>query len=489
MTVTPAQEEAVLPTAPGLAEAAPGVDPVRRYATLTFARGALVSLAITLVAGVLGVLFYIPATATFLMQRGIDFAVLRPLHTTFASAWIFLGGIAVVHRYLEDHAGRAGKAERWRLRVQVVLWALAGAGIVATLALGITSGREYMGFHPVLSVLILLGWLLFAWNFFRAIWPGFWNRPVYVTMWAVGVLLFVFTFVEQHAWLLPQVFAEPVVDLRLQWKATGTLVGSFNLFVYGTLYYVAEKLSGDERYAHSKLAYALLGVGLLNSFTNFGHHTYHIPQSEAVKWISFVVSMSEVLILIRVAWDVVRMVSRRVAERFNLTRYFFAAAKWWICAMLLSALIISVPPWNAIVHGTHVVTAHGMGSEIGIDSMILFAGISWILAEIIMRRGRTDAPLDTPRIRRYAAGFNWACALLIAWLYVSGAVVGYTRFQHLPPPRWLRDSSPLVFAGAGFAAALFLALLLATWLRLLFRRTNHESDPLDSGSFLGCRDL
>jgi len=72
-------------------------------------------------------------------------------------------------------------------------------------------------------------------------------------MWGVGVLFFIFTFLEEHAWLLPDVFAAPIVDLRVQWKATGTLVGSFNLFVYGILYYVAEKLSGDERYAHSNL--------------------------------------------------------------------------------------------------------------------------------------------------------------------------------------------------------------------------------------------
>ena len=65
------------------------------------------------------------------------------------------------------------------------------------------------------------------------------------------------------------VFADPLTDLRIQWKACGTLVGSFNLFVYGALYYVGERLSGDERAARSRLSYALFGVGLIAS----GLHT------------------------------------------------------------------------------------------------------------------------------------------------------------------------------------------------------------------------
>ena len=462
--------------ATAVAPAPPAADPVRAYATLTFVRGAMVSLAITVVAGMLGILFYIPAAAPGLMRAGIDFSMLRPVHTTFASAWIFLGGIAVVHHYLQEWGGPASRGDRWRLRAGVLLWAAAGLGILATLAGGTFSGREYMGFHPAFSGAILVGWLLFAWSFFRVTWRGFWTRPVYVTMWGVGIVFFVYTFVEQHAYLLPAVFADPLVDLRLQWKATGTLIGSFNLFVYGTLYYIGEKLSGDERYAHSRLAYALFGVGLLNAFTNFGHHTYHVPQSEVVKWISFVVSMTEVLILARVVWDIVGAVSRRAAGRFDLTRHFAVAAKWWTSAMLLSALLISVPPLNALIHGTHVVTAHAMGTEIGIDSMILFAALSWILAERMRHRTGAGEDVSAPRLRWIAIGLSVSAAGLIAWLHVSGTLVGLARYQDLPPPDWLRVVNAPLFAGLGLATAVFLSLLLAAWLRLAFGRGAARDD-------------
>jgi nitric oxide reductase subunit B len=449
---------------------------VRRYATLTFLRGASVALLVSLTAGILSVLHYLPTSGGFLRDLGLGFPALRPLHTTFASAWIFLAAIAVIHRWLEEMGGPVTAGDRWRLRLQVSLWALAGVGITITLLMGITSGREYMGFHPLLSIPIFLGWLLFAWNYFRVAGPDFWNRPIYVSMWGVGLCFFVFTFSEQHAYLLPGVYADPIVDLRVQWKACGTLVGSFNLLVYGSLYYVGERLSGDEGPARSRLAYALFGVGLLNSFTNYAHHTYHLPQRELVKWVSFVISMTEIVILARVVWDLAQSLARKHADEQPRTAVLFMkAAKWWTAAMLGVSLLISIPPLNSLIHGTHVVMGHAMGTEIGIDSMILFAAVFALLSEILRRRGADDAVLQTPSIRRMALGFNVAVAALVGWLTLWGVAVGVTRYQGLPAPEWAQSAGPYVLVACGLCTAGFLAHLLAIWLRHLFARNAQSS--------------
>ena len=450
--------------------------PVRRYATLTFLRGALVSLVITLLAGFLGVIVYIPGGPELMRSLGLEFASLRPLHTTFASAWIFLGGIAVVHHFLQDRGGPVRRFERGLLAAQVTFWGVAGAGILVTLLMGISSGREYMGFHPIFSIPILLGWVCFGINFMRATARGFFHQPVYVTMWGVGIFFFIFTFAEQHAWLLPGVFEKPVVDIRVQWKACGTLVGAFNLFVYGSLYYIGERISGDDRYAHSWMAYGLFGVGLLNSFTNFAHHTYHVPQSPAVKWIAFVVSMMEIVILARVVWDLAAMVRNRIRQKFHSTRFFLTATKWWTMAILFTAIIISIPPLNSLIHGTHVVTAHAMGSEVGIDSMVLFAALSFIFAEMLVLRGQSDALLHTRRVRNWALGFNIGTALLVIWLNFSGSVVGYLRYNHQLPPAWLQQWNPYLFGITGSITALFLAFLLSRWLPLAFGRDSARFD-------------
>lgn len=451
-------------------------DPARQLATLLFIRGGLIAMGVTLVAGILGALYSVPALAPSFQSVGLDLRQLRPIHTTFASAWIFLGGVAVVHRWLQDYGGVPTRGDRWRMRIQVVSWALAGAGILVTLGVGIGSGREYVGFHPVFSALILLGWLCYTWNFFRVAGPGFFSRPLYLTMWGVGMLFFIVTFVEQHLYLLPSVFEDPLQDLQVQWKATGTLVGAFNLFVYGSIIYIGERISRDRSYGHSLVAYSLFGIGLLNSFTNFAHHTYHLPQDHVVKWISFVVSMTEIVILCRAIYDLLKLFRGTDQAEFCAARGSFAASKYWSVFILLSAVLISIPPLNAIIHGTYAVTGHAMGATIGIDTMVLIGAIIWILGEYIQAREGEEAAeiLHTPAMRRIVIGLNAAVFVLVGWLHVSGTVTGVSRAGFAPgetyvPPSWLASWNGVLFASTGFVALLFFTALLTKLIPVAFR--------------------
>lgn len=450
--------------------------PVRQFATILFIRGGLIAIAVTLVGGILGALYSIPTLAPAFQSLGLDLRQLRPIHTTFASAWIFLGGVAVVHRWLQDYGGTPTRGDRIRLRVQVVTWAIAGLGILATLMVGVGSGREYVGFHPVFSALILVGWLCYAWNFFRIAGPGFFERPLYLTMWGVGMLFFIVTFVEQHLYLIPGVFTNPLQDLQVQWKATGTLVGAFNLFVYGSIIYIGERISGDPEYGHSRTAYALFGVGLLNSFTNFAHHTYHLPQDHLVKWISFVVSMMEITILCRAIYDLWKLVRTTEQRAFCAARGSFAASKYWSVFILLSAILISIPPLNAVIHGTYAVTGHAMGATIGIDTMVLIGAIIWILGEhLAAREGEESADvLHTVAMRRIVVGLNFGVAALVGWLHVSGTITGISRAGFAPgevyvPPAWLPMWNGILFAATGFVALVFFVALLWKLVPVAFR--------------------
>ncbi|MHC4822592.1 MAG: cbb3-type cytochrome c oxidase subunit I [Planctomycetota bacterium] len=440
----------------------------RRRTTLVFLRGSMISIAIAVLAGLLGALYYIPSIAPVLQDLGLHFTALRPIHTTFAVTFILLGGIGVVHRYLEEVAGPMDRAEKLRVKIQVVSWAIAGIGVLGSMLIGVSSGREYMGFHPIFSIPILLGWLMFVWNFWKHLGRGLMARPIYATMWGVGSLFFLYTFIEQHAWLLPEIFAEPIVDMRLQWKATGTLVGSFNLFVYGTLYFVGCKVSGDESYAHSRLAYALFAVGLLNSFTNFAHHTYHLPQSHTVKWISFVVSMAEIILFARVIWDIAAMVKAKRPSPPCGIQLFLTAAKWWTAFILGTSLILSIPPINALLHGTRAVMGHAMGAEIGIDAMAIFAAFTWMLVELQERRGVSAEIFSSMRYRRWGLGFNAGVVGLVGWLTLSGVITAFYRYDGLASPAWVMQGGPYLFAVFGVIAGWYLVLFLRTWLGIVF---------------------
>jgi nitric oxide reductase subunit B len=290
-------------------------------------------------------------------------------------------------------------------------------------------------------------------------------------MWAVGCLFFIYTFCEQHAYLLPGVFSDPIVDKRIQWKACGTLVGSFNLFVYGSLIYIGEKTSGDKSYGNSKIAYSLFGIGLLNSFTNYAHHTYHLPQSHLVKWVAFVISMLEIIILFRVIWDIARSVSVKQRVQYNSMTHWINASKWWTGAMLFSSILISIPPLNALIHGTYVVTAHAMGTMIGIDSIILLGTSTYLLGEFL---GKQSHSLHNAISRVTVIGLNLGTGALVIWLNFVGITDGYYRYfvprnEAYHRPEWLENIASIGFAVAGIVTFIFFALLVIRWIRLVSR--------------------
>jgi nitric oxide reductase subunit B len=376
---------------------------------------------------------------------------MRPIHTAFASLWIFGGSIAVVYHWLATTNGGLTAADRLRFRVHTVCWITAGVGIFVTLLLGIGSGREYLGFHPVFSAVLLLGWLAFAWNVVRRLRHGFWSQPVYLWFWTVGTLFFVYTFVEGHAYLLPSVFESPVRDLQVQWKSCGTLVGSFNFLMYGSLTYVGERLSGDKKDAQSGTAFWLFGVGCLNSFTNYVHHTYHLPQVHIVKWVAFVVSMLEVVILLKLMVDLGRILKKNKPAAFCGRGAWLSTAKWWTVAMLAVSIVISVPTWNALIHGTQLVMGHAMGTTVGIDTLVLLGTSAWLVCEL---RGQAALPrVNAPLTRTSIRWISGSLAVLVGWLSIAGAVHGWHRYNGEATPDWVGNSRwllPVVGTALGF---------------------------------------
>lgn len=424
-------------------------------------RMALTCIVLAVCGGAAAALHYIPDASLLLNGIGLGLAQLRPVHTSFASLWIFGASVAVMYHWLSTTHGGLQKGDRARWRFHNACWITSGIGIFVTLLLGISSGREYLGFHPVFSAVLLAGWLAFAWTFLRRLRHGFWAQPVYIWFWTVGTIYFVYTFVEGHSYLLPSVFEQPVRDLQLQWKSCGTLVGSYNFLMYGSLTYVGEKLSGDRRYAQSPLAFWLFGVGCLNSFTNYVHHTYHLPQTESVKWIAFVVSMMEVVILFKLIVDIGRMVRNRQPKAFCGRGGWLVHAKWWTAAMLVVSVVISVPPWNSVIHGTQVIVGHAMGTTIGIDTMVLLGCASWLVCEL---RGAPGLNAMNASTTKYMLrGVSTGLAVLVTWLSAAGLSHGWHRYVGEATPEWVVRSR---FVLPVFGTLLGACLLFVT-LRLL----------------------
>ncbi len=420
--------------------------------TLTVMACALACMFLSIAMGAVAVLSYLPAVGHAMAQKGLSLVQLRPLHTTFASAWLYLGCVACIYTYLFKRYGEPSRGERSRFIAHMVCWGIAGLGSFLTLLAGIGSGREYLGFHPVFSLFIIVGWLCFLWTLVGRIRKDFWAQPVYVYMWGTGSVFFLYTFIEGHLHYLPFVSAHPIADLQIQWKSCGTLVAAFNQMVYGSMIYIGERLTGDKRTAQSKQAFALLGLGLLNSFTNYVHHTYHLPQAHMLKWVAFTVSMLEILIVWNMLRELVQKMqnSRSKKTGYSTTQCFFGLAKSWNMILLPLALVISVPPLNSFIHGTHVVMAHAMGSELAIDTYILLGAFAWILTQVFPKRESVEGLIDSHQVRLHVSMLNAGLIGLVSCLLVGGLTVAVSRYRGFPRPEYMDYFGPVLAAFALF---------------------------------------
>lgn len=433
--------------------------PIALLATL-----ALLACTLALVSGVCAGLAYTDAESA-LRAGGLTLRSVRPIHETFAFAWAFLGGTTVVHAWMIATGGPLDRAERTRFFVQVAAWAGAGVGIVITLLAGHYSGREYAGYDPLFAAMILVGWALFAWNYFGRAGFTLVDKPVYQYMWTTGIGLFAFTLLEAHAYLLDELSRKPVRDLAIQWKANGVMVGSFNQLLYGSLMWISCQMRGDESYARSKTAFALFTVGVLNTFTNYGHHTYHLPQTAWIHRISFSVSMLEVVILAKVVIDLWRLRRNAVKTAENVAPARFAASfTLWSFLMLTLAIAMSIPALNSLIHGTHVVVAHAMGSMIGIDSTITWMALAWILVQLV---GPSHRSIAAGSIRFAATAIDVLLALWLVVFLARGVFAGVVRYvgsESSPDESWIVKAFPFAMAGLGSALAIVALWFVVRWL-------------------------
>lgn len=442
---------------------------------------ALAACCITLLSGWVSTLTYTAHTAP-LQSIGLTLQHLRAIHTTFSFAWVFLGGVAVVYFYLLSEFGPFSAAARRRFVWHLALWSVAGIGILVTLLAGKFSGREYAEYHPAFAALILIGWLLFARNYFAHVGFSLRHRPVYIYMWTVGIPLFVYASLEGRLYLLDVLSNRPLRDIAIQWKSNGVVVGSFNQIAYGALMYISCRIQGDDRYAYSRTAFGLFLVGVLNTFTNYGHHTFHLPQSPWIHWISFVVSMLEAIILAKVFLDLLALWKARpavpdVRVPVRLTR--FATA--WTCLLLILALAISIPPLNALIHGTYVVVTHVMGSMIAIDSLILWAALAYLLRFVA---GTEHPTVAGARVYAVIPLANLLLLVFLGAFMARGITAGWARYAGPSAPDFsvfVTSFPTLIVLFGGLLSAVFL-WMVAHWMLGFWSAVKPTGEPALSGS-------
>ncbi|NVO20980.1 MAG: cbb3-type cytochrome c oxidase subunit I [Bacteroidetes bacterium] len=375
-----------------------------------------------------GVLFGILGAFQFIIPsffNGIPFIENRPLHVSLVIAWIFMSSVGGIYYYVSKYCN----VSIYSLKlVKVHLWVfiIIGLLVVGSYLSGKFGGREYWEFPPVFAIPIILSWIMFGYNFFRTVFGKKDPWPVYIWMWGTGIFFFLFTYMESNLWVFPYFRDNLVRDLTVQWKAGGSLVGSWNMLIYGTAIFLMDRIKNDHTISTSTLAFVMYFLGLINLIFNWAHHIYIVPNALWIRYIAYGISMTELIILGKIIWNWKKNLTKSRQDFHLLAVRFIVASDVWILLNLVLAISLSIPAVNIFTHGTHLTVAHAMGSTIGINTMILIASCLFMIPDI------TGKQFSKGQALSISIGF-WIMniVLLFFWLALifAGILKGYLVIQ------------------------------------------------------------
>ena len=335
---------------------------------------------IALVLFVLGLFFGHLASESYRLtepKSGVmGFLSLRPLHVSSAYLGIITAGLGFLTLIIAKM-----KTTRFGIFLQYLhfsLWVIALLGIFYSYFTGDFGGREYWEFNPVWALPIFISFIVFLVFYLHQI--GFSIKwPIYYWMWLTGIIFFIFTFIENYLWIFPYFRQHFIADMTIQWKVNGSLVGAINQIIYGVAFYLMEKISGDEKSSYQKLSFAMYFLGMFNLMFNWGHHIYLLPTEKYIHYIAYAVSMTEWIILIRIFYKWSQQIKENKQFYYFFPYRFLMASDYWVTINLTLALFMSIPAINLYTHGTHITVAHAMGTTIGINTMIILAGVFYFI--------------------------------------------------------------------------------------------------------------
>lgn len=421
--------------------------------------------------GVLGSVQYL--LPDFLTEA-IPFYKARPLHVSLVIAWIFQGAAGSIYCYSPASVERPLFSETLA-RVHWMLFVLTGIGIIASYTFGHFGGREYLEYPVWFAIPIILSWCLIIINYFKTVGGSLSKYPVYIWMWGTGIIAFLVTYFEAYLWLFNSVQSNTVRDITVQWKANGAMVGGWNQMVYGTAFYLMERISGNKKASHSRITFFFYFLGLTNLLFNWGHHTYIVPSAPWIKNIAYIISMTELLILGNIIWNW-RKTLTDAQRHYHVVPYrLLLASDFWIFVNLALAILISIPAVNFYTHGTHITVAHAMGTTIGINTLILLAS-AYFLVIAIYQKSVTS--------KLFNVGY-WLTniSLLVFWISLLGAgVVKSLQAKHPfsidPYEKYLEQSLIWfrTFSYSGFALLIGLSILSMPLLRIFINKIRARSN-------------
>ncbi|MCC6384218.1 MAG: cbb3-type cytochrome c oxidase subunit I [Bacteroidia bacterium] len=430
----------------------------------------LLFISLSLGALILGAFFGVLAAVQYVfpdfLKEVIAFNKMRPFHVSTVLAWIILSSTGGIYFYLQEELKLKPSAS-WTYKTHFWIFVICAIAIYVSYFTGQMGGREYLEFFPLITIPVLAGWALFGISYFKTTFKQVTNWPVYLWMWGTGIVFMIYHLTEAHLWLFPYFREYFIRDFSIQWKSYGSFVGSWNMLVYGTLIFVMHRLSHDETVARGKKTFFFYFLGLTNLMLGWAHHTYFVPMATWVRFLAYLVSMTEWLVLLNIIHGWSKNFKKKEKSSIHHPAYSFVmAADYWIFINVFIALLISIPFINYYTHGTRITVMHSMGTTIGINTNILFASLIYI--SVYLNGDRIQKVIKQLRIGFWLMqSFLLLFLISLLWSGIKRSIWMYSQGEYLPFSVLHEEIKPALISFLISGFGLFIALALIAW--LLFR--------------------
>jgi cytochrome c oxidase cbb3-type subunit I len=341
----------------------------------------------------------------------IVFGRVRPTHVNMALfGFVTPGLLGAAFYYIPRLLGTPLYSERLGVATAVA-WNIALVAGVATLASGMSQGREYAELIWHIDILLVAAFLLLFFNFSMTVKQRV--EPIlYVSVWYVlaGVIITSCTYALGNVIWRPDTGAlVGIPDAILLWFYGHNIFGLLlTPLALGVTYYVIPRATGSPLYSHTL---SLLGFwSLIVIYTHIG--THHLLQVPVPTWLKAVAIVDSVAMIIPVSAFLINIwytakgklgeIHADIGAKFIFTGtilYFFVS---------FQGSLMALPDVQRVTHFNNWVIGHAHVGVLGFAGMIALGGLYYTI------------PLMTgkPLYSRLLADFQY-------WMVLIG-VVGFT---------------------------------------------------------------
>lgn len=349
------------------------------------------------------------------------FGRVRPLHTN-AVIFAFVGnGIFMGVYYSLQRLMKARMFSDALSRIHFWGWQLIILAAVATLPLGLSTGKEYAELEWPIDIAITLIWVVFGWNMFGTIIKRR-ERHLYVAVWfyiatfvTVAVLHIVNSFELPVSFLKSYSWYAGVQDALVQWWYGHNAVAFFLTTPYlGLMYYFIPKAANRPVYSYRLSIIHFWALIFLYIWAG-PHHLLYTALPDWAQSLGVVFSVMLIapswggmingLLTLRGAWDKVRE---------DVTLKFMVVAVTAYGMATFEGPMLSLKNVNAIAHFTDWIVAHVHVGALGWNGFLTFGILYWLIPKIFRtelyskRMANWHFWLGTLGILFYAIPMYWA---------------------------------------------------------------------------------